>query len=400
MKFKVPVIILLLISFHFVNGQEIPSSNFGKGILNLVGQDSSWTMKVGVSMQFLAMANWENGGGELKHGEASFLVRRARLKFDGYALSPKLKYKLQLGFSNKDMAGTSIHTSNAPRFIIDAVMQWNFYENFELWFGQAILPGNRDAITSSGNLQFVDRSILNANFSIDRDLGIQLRHHFNLTDNFVVREALAISQGEGRNVSTGTIGGFQYTGRIEILPLGLFPKNGDYVGGSINRPETPKLALGATYDFNNNSVKTRSNQGTYMVTTTGYYKTDITTFYVDAIFKYKGLSFMAEYANREAKEPIAKDKDGSPTGQIVQVGKAINLQAGYLFENNWEFATRFSNVDLKNGVLGETVLHEYTFGLSKYLVGHQLKVQTDISYLDTHVPNSRLAYRLQFNIHF
>ena len=75
-------------------------------------------------------------------------------------------------------------------------MKWNFYKNFELWFGQAKLPGNRERIVSSGNLQFVDRSILNAGFNIDRDLGIQFRHHFNLTDTFIVREALAISQGE------------------------------------------------------------------------------------------------------------------------------------------------------------------------------------------------------------
>ena len=40
-------------------------------------------------------------------------------------------------------------------------MKWNFYKNFELWFGQAKLPGNRERVVSSGNLQLVDRSILN-----------------------------------------------------------------------------------------------------------------------------------------------------------------------------------------------------------------------------------------------
>lgn len=400
MKFKVLVILLLLVSANLVHAQEITSSKFGKGIFNIVGQDSSWAMKIGARMQFLTLASWENNNGELMNGETAFLVRRARLKFDGYVLTPKLTYKLQLGFSNRDMAGASIYTSNTPRFIIDAVMKWNLYKNFELWFGQAILPGNRDAIISSGNLQFVDRSILSGEFTLDRDLGIQFRHHFKLTDTFVIREALAFTQGEGRNVTTGSHGGLQYTGRLEFLPLGLFPDNGDYIGGSLNRPQSPKLAVGVTYDFNNNAVKTRSNQGVYMITDSGFYKTNITTLFIDTMFKHKGFSFMGEYAKRDAENPIAINDDGIPTGQIVQVGSALNLQAGYLFKSNWEIASRFSNVDFNNSIFNESTVNEYTLGISKYIVGHKLKVQSDVTYLDTENINSRLAYRLQFEVHF
>jgi len=400
MKFKVILILLFLSTISTSIAQETNSPAFGKGVFNLVGKDSSWTMKVGARMQFLALASWENNNGELINGESAFLVRRARLKFDGYALTPKLKYKLELGLSNRDISGASVYTSNAPRYILDAVIKWNFHENFELWFGQTKLPGNRERVISSGNLQFVDRSILNAGFNIDRDLGIQVRHHFNLTDTFAIREVVAISQGEGRNITTGNIGGFEYTGRLEFLPFGLFPKKGDYLGSSLNRPETPKLALGVTYDFNNNAVKTRSNQGSYMVTEDGFYETNITTLFVDAIFKLKGFSFMGEYANRDAEDPIAKEEDGTPTGSIVQVGNAINLQAGYLFKKDWEIAGRYSNVDFNKNITGKSMVNEYTLGVSKYIVGHKLKVQSDFTYVDTENINSRLAYRLQFDIHF
>ncbi|HLV13546.1 MAG TPA: porin [Xanthomarina sp.] len=400
MKFKVTVVSLLLVSVNLVNAQETSSSKFGNGVFNVVGQDSSWTMKIGARMQFLTIASWENNKGELINGEAAFSVRRARLKFGGYALTPKLKYKIELGLSNRDMAGASVYTSDTPRFILDAVMQWNFYKNFELWFGQAKLPGNRDRLISSGSLQFVDRSILNAEFNIDRDLGFQLRHHFNLTDQFVIREAIAISQGEGRNVTTGNIGGLQYTGRLELLPLGLFPDKGDYIGGAINRHESAKLSIGVSYNFNNNAVKTKSNQGSYMITDSGYYKTNITTLFIDTMFKHKGFSFMGEYANRDAEDPIAKNDDGTPTGQIVQVGSALNLQAGYLFKSNWEVASRFSNVDFNSIVSNENTVNEYTLGISKYIVGHKLKVQSDFTYIDTEHLNSRLAYRLQFEVHF
>lgn len=400
MKFNAILILLILSIISTTRAQEIESPPFGKGIFNLVGKDSTWTMKVGARMQFLALASWENNDGKLINGESAFLVRRARLKFDGYALTPKLKYKLELGLSNRDISGASEFTSNAPRYILDAVMKWNFHENFVLWFGQTKLPGNRERVISSANLQFVDRSILNAGFNIDRDVGIQLRHHFNLTDSFIIREIVAISQGEGRNITTGNIGGFQYTSRLEFLPFGLFPKKGDYLGSSLNRPETPKLALGVTYDFNNNAVKTRSNQGSYMVTENGFYETNITTLFVDAIFKHKGFSFMGEYANRDAKDPIAKEEDGTPTGSIVQVGNALNLQAGYLFKKDWELAGRYSNVDYNKNITGKNMVNEYTLGVSKYIVGHKLKVQSDFTYVDTENLNSRLTYRLQFDIHF
>jgi len=61
--------------------------------------------------------------------------------------------------------------------------------------------------------------LVNSRFNIDRDLGIQLRHHDYLSDKFLIRERIAISQGEGRNITTGNLGGYQYTARLELLPL-------------------------------------------------------------------------------------------------------------------------------------------------------------------------------------
>ena len=137
-----------------------------------------------------------------------------------------------------------------------------------------------------------------------------------------------------------------------------------------------------------------------MLTENGFYETNITTLFVDAMFKHKGFSFMGEYANRDAEDPVAKETDGTPTGQVVQVGNAVNLQAGYLFKSNWEVAGRFSNVDLNKSITAGSLVNEYTLGLSKYIVGHKLKVQTDVTYVDTENINSRLAYRLQFDLHF
>jgi len=386
----------MLFALLHLHSQEIQTSKFGKGILNLVGQDSSWTMKFAARMQLLGTSTWDEG----EKNVTNFLVRRARLKFDGYAFSPKLEYKIELGLSNRDISGASEFTNNAPRYILDAVIKWNFYENFELWFGQTKLPGNRERVISSGDLQLVDRSLVNSRFNIDRDMGFQLRHHFNLMDQFVVKEMFALSQGEGRNVTTGNLGGHQYTWRLELLPFGDFESKGDYFGSDLKREEAPKWSLAATYDHNNNAVKTRSNLGSYMITDNGFFETNINTLFVDTMFKYQGFSLMAEYANRDAKDPLAKNSDGTLTGDAVQVGNGINVQAGYLFKNNFEVSGRYTNIVLDEAITGKPCESQYTLGLSKYIVGHKLKVQTDISHLEISNGNNQLMYRLQLDLHF
>lgn len=377
------------------NAQETNAPLFGKGLFNLVGKDSTWAMKVGARAQFLTSASWEDGD-----SQSNFLVRRARLKFDGFAFSPKLKYKFELGLSNRDLSGVSPYTSNTPRLILDAVIKYNFAKNLEFWFGQTKLPGNRERVISSGNLQQVDRSLLNSRFTIDRDIGIQLRHHFNLSEKFVVREILSIAQGEGRNITTGNLGGYQYTGRVELLPFGNFTGKGDYLGADLKREKKPKLSLAASYDFNNNAVKNRSNQGSYMENDLGFYETNISTLFIDAMFKYKGFSFMAEYADRNADDAYAKNSDGTLTGDVVQVGKGLNLQSGYLFKKNWELSGRYSNIEFDQKITGKEEENQYTLGVSKYIVGHKLKVQSDLSFLDLETKEDIVMWRLQFEIHF
>ncbi|CAA0150425.1 Phosphate-selective porin O and P [Tenacibaculum maritimum] len=400
MKFKTLLTSVSMLMLCSMQAQQKQSPKFGKGLFNLVGKENSWSMNIGARMQFLTIAKWDSDADGLSNPSSSFLVRRARLKFNGFAFSPTLKYKLELGLTNNDIGGVSEFTNNAPRYILDAVVKWNFYHNFELWAGQTKLPGNRERVVSSGNLQLVDRSLLNSRFNIDRDLGLQLRHHFRLSENIIVKEVLSIAQGEGRNITTGNLGGHQYTARVELLPFGEFSSKGDYKGGDLKREKKPKLAIGGSYDFNNNAVKNRSNQGSYMKNDIGFYETNITTVFVDAMFKYKGFSFMGEYAYRDAKDPIAKNSDGSLTGDQVQVGSGINLQTGYLFPSNWELSGRYTNISLDKAITAKNPENQYTLGLSKYVAGHKLKIQTDVSYLDLDIKPNQLMYRLQVDIHF
>lgn len=402
MKLRFILVPVFFLCFFVVQAQEITSPGFGKGILKIVAKDSSFSMNFSARFQGLYTTNWISTGEDqafLSDG-SSMMIRRSRLKFNGFAYSPRLRYKMEFGLSNRDMAGASIFTSNAPRLILDAVLQWNFYKNFELWAGQTKLPGNRERVISSGDLQFVDRSLLNSRFNIDRDVGIQLRHNFNPSGEWIIREIFAISQGEGRNVTTGNVGGYQYTTRLEVLPFGYFTANGDYVGSDLQREPFPKLSVAGGFDHNADAVKTRSNSGTYMVTDSGYHQTNITTVFIDAMFKYSGFSFMGEFVNRSAEEPIARNEDGTLTGEVVNVGNGINLQAGYLLKNNMEFAGRYTKIGLDQ-ITGVGREQQYTLAISKFFAAHKLKIQSDISYLDSkNDTTNQFLYRLQFDIHF
>ena len=304
MKLKLIITFLLCLSLS-VSAQEISDTSFGKGLINFTAKDSSFSIKFAPRFQVRSESSWDHNGDKYGSPDHTFIVRRARLKFDGYAYSPKLKYKIELGLSNRDIAGANEFNRDTPRYILDAVIMWSFAKNWELWAGQTKLPGNVERVVSSGDLQLIDRSLLNSRFNIDRDLGIQLRHNSDLGGNFLMREKLSVSQGEGRNVTEGNEGGLQYTARLELLPMGSFKSKGDYTQSAIVREETPKLMLGFTYNYNQDAVRERGFAGDYMMRADGsLYETDQTTIFADAMFKYTGFSFMGEYAKRTADDEI------------------------------------------------------------------------------------------------
>ncbi|GAA4972490.1 porin [Algibacter aquimarinus] len=400
MKFKI-FLALCFGAILSITSQEISDTSFGKGLINFTTKDSSFSIKFAPRFQMRYISSWDHDGDQYGAAEQNFIIRRARLKFDGFAYSPKLKYKIELGLSNRDLSGANQFNRNTPRYILDAVLMWHFAKNWELWAGQTKLPGNVERVVSSGNLQLIDRSLLNSRFTLDRDIGLQLRHKFYLGENFLIREKVALSQGEGRNVTEGNEGGLQYTARLELLPFGAFKSKGDYSASDLKREPKPKLSLTFTYDLNTDAVRERSVLGDYMFRSDGsLYETDQTTVFVDAMYKHNGFSFMGEYAKRTADAPVAIDIDGiTPTGDIVLTGNALNLQAGYLFKSNYEVAGRFTTLEYE-AVTNALPVKQYTLGFNKFIHGHKLKVQSDISYTSVDGNDDNITFRMGFDFHF
>ena len=397
----------LISSFLFIplglllQAQEISDTKFGNGMINFIAKDSSFSVKFAPRVQSRYQSEWSYNGEDYDPVDINFSVRRARLKFGGFAFSPKLKYKIELGLSNRDISGANVYNRNTPRYILDAVVMWNFYEKFELWAGQTKLPGNIERVVSSANLQLIDRSLLNSKFNIDRDMGIQLRHKLRLGGNWIIKEKFSISQGEGRNITEGNIGGLQYTSRLELLPFGEFSSKGDYSQGDLKREKSIKAMFGFTYDINENAVKSRSNMGSYLIQSSGgLFETDITTIFLDGVIKYNGFALTGEYANRDADQIEALEEDGkTKTGAVVGAGSASNIQGSYLFKNNFEITARYTNINFKE-ITRLSDLKQITFGVSKYVVGHSLKIQADISLLNASGIKDNVLFRTGFDLHF
>ena len=265
--------------------------------------------------------------------------------------------------------------------------------NLWLWVGQTKLPGNRERVVSSQNLQFVDRSLLNARFNLDRDAGVQL-HYSHRVGQAVVREIGSVSMGEGRDITINNSGGYDYTARVEVLPFGLFENNGDYVGGDLAREETPKLSLAATYDFNTKAARARGQLGSFLSE-----ERDLETVFFDGMFKYRGFSAMAEYAHRRAPAGpvVERPGNGSAGREVFVTGTAFNVQAGYLFPSNWEIAGRYTTYD-PTDVTGLRDQEQYTVAVSRYIVGHSLKVQSDVTYIEEQDRPDRTMFRLQMEV--
>lgn len=379
MKYLALLFVILLSSNAF--SQNLVDAKFGKGI-KFQTADSSFLVKFSARFQSLYVGNLNL---DTDQYQDNALIRRSRLKFDGYAHTPKLKYKLELAVSNRDNGRISPENNSAANIVLDAVVKYNFMNNWEVWFGQTKLPGNRERVISSQNLQFVDRSQVNGRFNIDRGMGVQL-HNNHKIGQALIREQFAVSFGEGRNRTAPNIGGYEYTARLEVLPFGAFTNKGDYFGSDLEREPSPKLSIAATYDQNNNTTRVSGFRGDYLSESK-----DQKVVFVDGMFKYDGFSTMFEYAR--------KWTDGSPvvSDGAYYTGNGLNVQCGYLFKNNFEVAGRYTNITPEEET-GRSEFTEYTLGVSKYIVGHSLKIQSDLTHRDNDLGNDALIYRFQVEL--
>ena len=360
---------------------------FGKG-LRFKTNDGSFGLKIGVRVQ----PRWDYIYNETTQGfTQQAFVARGRLKFDGFMVNENLRYKIEF-----DVVGG---------YVRDAMVKYRFAPHSDIWFGQGKLPGNRERVVSSGNLQFVNRSIFNDAFNIDRDVGIQFHHFFEVGEKMIIRDIYAISTGNGiRNKRFKPKPSL--TAKVEVLPFGEFTGKGDYVSADIKREQSLKMAVAFSADYNMDTYKSNSHIGFFMDDAK-----DLLTLNADILLKYKGWSFMTEWGSRQTTDSTALvlNESSGLAENAYYTGWGMNFQTGYLFKNNWEIAGRyaftnpdqliiFDEDDIASDRYSKTTDH--TLCVSKYLFGHKLKIQADLTYRDIVGSDNLVLGRLQMEIHF
>ncbi|WP_418264125.1 porin [Flavobacterium faecale] len=338
--------------------------------LGFTAIDSLFQMNIGFRVQ----SRIGYGQAEGKSGVVEGEIRRMRLKLDGFVVSPKFGYKVELGFSARDI-GTVI-VGNSGNVILDGVFFYKPNNDLTFGFGQTKLAGNHQRVVSSGSLELTDRSINNSKFNIDRDLGIFVEYAKTKKDNFYYGLKGSVSKGEGRNWIKTSDDGVALTGKVELFPLGAFTKNGSEFEGDLMREKRPKLMLSGAFCQNNNSTRSQGELGNLL-----YESRTLKSVFIDAILKYNGWSATGAYMSRATHDPITVDASDITKTQAVFVGHGYDAQLSYIFPSDYQIIGRFSTQKVHDDIRTKSPnVDEYTIGVSKYLFGHKMKVQTELTY--------------------
>ncbi|MGB5414966.1 MAG: porin [Polyangiales bacterium] len=345
----------------------------GKGV-EINSADDKFQLRIRVRVQMLyTYAHDENlGTNEGDEPEANlqdFRLRRARFVFQGYAFGEHNQYKLEIDPLRRD------------NVVLDYYLDFTKNRDIQVRVGQYKISSNRTRVISSGNLQMVDRSQVNSEFSLDRDMSIDIRSRDFLGKN-KMRYVLAVSSGNGLNNPQFKDFSMVYLARIEYLPMGIFR---DYSEVDFARTKS-RLSIGATYSFFQNADR---NRGMVGVPFADGGTADYHFVFVDAIFKARGFSAVSELAFRTGRRnvgdiaPTDPDYDPDlPTDPRNGIGWM--LQAGYLIPNTrFEFAARGALVKANSNRGATSLTDQYgtTFSVSYYFARHPFKIQADLSQL-------------------
>ena len=349
--------------------RKMPNIEIGKGI-TFQPRSKWYSMTLRFRMQNMVGLSFDR---DFSLTQTEARVKRLRLRFDGYIYSPKLVYSIQLGFTPYDTKELPNGNTNIVR---DAIVYYVPNAHWNIGFGQTKIKANRARVNSSSALQFVDRSIVNSEFNLDRDFGFFGEYNGRIGKRFRLSAKGSITLGEGRNWSTSSDGGLAYTGRLELYPLGRFKSKGDVIEGDFEYDEQVRILLAGAYSYNSRAVRIQGQNGALMPE--GEHR-NLGSYFFDFILKYRGFAFYTDFMGRTCDTPLFDGNEGI----FVYTGKGLNLQTSYLIKQKWEIALRNSTMFPDREVqslAGYRRWNQTTIGVTRYLIGHSLKLQADASY--------------------
>jgi phosphate-selective porin len=319
--------------------------------------------------------------------DGRFTVNRARFKMGGHAYRPWLIYYLEFDFVTPALLDLRFTLKPSDAFQV-RVGQWKF-------------PYNRERVDSSGKQQFVERSVVNSYFTVDRQQGAALYGRLwkgRLADSWY---NVAVNNATGRG-GDGSAGRPMLLGRWQwnVLKRDLPFSQSDF---AYKKPAGSIAVAGATWrgPFTSFSTQGGGDLPGFPVGDEDRY--DVEQVMVETAFQGRGLSWQQEYHWKRVED--------TETGRIVEL-QGYYLQAGYFFHAvlDWvprplELAARYAKVDENVAVDAfDDRIRELTFAANWFFAGHRNKLTLDFSFLDREAADPseqrERRLRLQWEVSF
>jgi hypothetical protein len=310
------------------------------------------------------------------------------LEISGNAKKEKVSFSIMMDYSQNDP-------------LLEAWVGYHPNKNVNVYFGQKnTFLNNREMIFNEDILQFTDRSLLSQNHtnSYGHEFGLFIETIFG--EKFIISPKFAVTSGDGRNSfgedsRDSDLGGVKFGARLDLYPFGNFSKGNE---GSVDLVGEQKLIMELGFAYSKNigtSHRTGNGHGDIM-----FYDADgnnnlpdYEKIFIDLLLKYKGFSFLAEYADAAASGLNETYTDTfnllipKQISEYLVLGSSYNFQLGYVFQNDIgiDFRYEFSTPEFTNEINNayeNSILQDFenmSLGISKYFDNNNLKIQVGAS---------------------
>ena len=337
--------------------------------------------------------------------ENTFELRRVRMKIGGHGYQPWLGYYFEVDLQPTRDTGDDVEAASGR--VIDWRITLDKYEEIALRLGQWKIDYNRERVDSSGRQQFVERSIVNRTFNIDRQMGVQLRGRLFKETPADLRYYAGVFTGEGRGVQNDD-DGLMYAGRLQWNFLGrdLALRQTDV---EYTEKPTGSVSFGAATATGRCTRWSSSGCGNL----DGFARPGaaqdgqftVEQYQLGSAFKYRGFSWQQEYHWKTVDDNLnntTSDMEGA------------YAQAGYFFHHlipsipkELELAARYAFVEEPNAgnVQVNNDREEFTLAANWFFSDHANKITADYSHLtlDDVVANRDVSddrFRIQYDVSF
>ena len=317
--------------------------------------------------------------GTFKEISRQLKSRNSNLFIEGRAFKEKVSFTIQMNYSSSDP-------------LVEAFIGYHIDNSTTIYFGKRqVFHNNLEMTQNEDVLRFTNTSLLGQNYTqSSEEFGLFVESSFG--EKFVVEPKLALTSGDrknsfGEDFGDSDLGGFKLGSRVNLYPLGTFSVGNEIAAVDLISEEKLKIQLGVAYSKNfgvSNSMG-EDHSGLYDSSGNNNFP-DYSQLFFDLLLKYKGFSFLFEYADSYTSnlDQIYVDENifdiliPQHISEHLILGDSYNIHLGYIIEGGLGVDLRYEMANPEFDINTESLLqsfNSYVFGITKYLYGNNLKMQ-------------------------